>query len=838
MAGPAYADFAQSDLEGNWDGYALYTEGWHGWECLDTTIDASGSGQYKALRPSGDTIDGEIAGLDLSEEGIITTTQRPSLHGVLSPDKNIFAYTGTYDGEENDAYALNIHVKTGGSFSQPDLEGTWYGHSITSGNHAGWEHSTLKINENGDATYSAVNSGGGDYEDTATLIIDEDGSVTRPGNDSFHGTMALDKNIFVATETAGENEYILHIFVKGGASFDDFDWTGTQWRGRSLFTGDWQAWESDMHTCSDAEGNGFGAYHDPYPYPADSYIIEPDDLSGEGILTSPSTDGHGVVDQDRNIMIYTDSYPVGDTGERSYQLAFYARAEDPEQQADTESESEGLTEADLSGDYNWLWFGPGEYAMEIDTTTMNLDGAGNWNMELPDDDSYSGTYAIDDQGRLTIEITSPESEAGKITQNGAVGPEGNLIAVPEITEEPGMCLLIKQAENPVNLANQRYNFIDFSDVTTDSLEMGAGYIVFGKSHFTYHEQYNASQGDAADDTNGPFAYSINEDGSIDVPEQDGTGYISPDGNFILFTSPANGEILFLTKSGIVDESEIFGRYHLAGMNYDFSSSESAPDIEAGIFNFDGNGNWKQATADESGTYGTETYGRLLLGGEATYGAISPDGNLVMKPETDGNEIGVSFLVKAPKTSDYSSVANVTSSENATIDKEKTKTSAFTREEIQETYGISDFEPAADACSITADVAGDEPKAEFSYEVKNLSGTASDYQLVKLKNSEEESLKFSYASEGAQANGQWWLTDADGNYVSTAASLDDTKTYTVNFVVEDNSKFDLNTTAGTIKDPTVLGTDSETTSDDSDGTTDDSVSDDDSDSGCFIKTLTR
>lgn len=833
LAAPAYADFAQSDLEGNWNGYALYTSGWQGWERFDTTLDASGSGNYQAVLPNGGEDQGEITGLDLSKDGIITTEQRASLHGILSQDKNIFAYTGTYSIDGTPAYALNIHVKTGGSFSQSDLEGTWYGHSLTSGSLEGWEHSTLEINENGDATYSAVNSGGGEYEDTANLQIKEDGSITRTNSDSFHGTMTLDKNIFVATETAGENEYMLHIFVKGGGDFDNFDWAGSRWRGRSLYTGDWQAWDSEKYVCSDREGNGFGAYHYTYPVPADSYEFEAGEFSNKGILTSPSSPGHGVLSIDRNIMIYTDTYPLeGDETKECYRLTFYALSDSSEQQADSDSEQEALTTTSLSGNYDWIWFGPGESTMEVNTAGMTLGEDGTWDMELPDG-AYSGTYAINDQGRLTIEITAPESEAEKITENGAVSPDGDLIVIPEATQEPGMVFLMKQEPNPaaVDLINQRYNFVDFSDATQSSLEMGAGYIVFGKTYFTYHEEYNASEGDAADYTENRIEYSVNAEGNIEVPDKNGTGYISPDGNFIVFTNPEKDEILFLSRAGIVDEGEMFGRYQLAGMDYDFGASDPGPQIESGSLMFDGNGQWEYGAENENGTYAAETFGRLLIDdNNTTYGALSPNGDIAIKPDTDDGEIGISFLVKAPKTDECSSATNVkTSSDNVTINKEKTKTTALATEEIRDTYGVSDFKPAAEACSITASVTGDELKAAFSYDVADLSGTASDYQLVKLKSSDADSLKFSYAAQGAQANGEWWFTDADGNYVNPAASLDNTKTYTVNFVVEDDSKFDLNTTAGTIKDPTVLGTSAETTSEDDSS---------DDDSSCFIRNLIR
>ncbi|MFP4533979.1 MAG: hypothetical protein ACLFNS_14990 [Desulfobacterales bacterium] len=143
--------------------------------------------------------------------------------------------------------------------------------------------------------------------------------------------MSADKNIFVATEGGDEGEYILHVFVKGGGDFDNFDWADTKWHGHSLYTGDWEAWEYDIQTCRDSKCNGSGEYYNPYE--SGTYTIEPDNFSDKGILTSPSSPGHGVVSKDKNIYVYTDTYKFGDNKE-TYALSIYSAAESPETSQD------------------------------------------------------------------------------------------------------------------------------------------------------------------------------------------------------------------------------------------------------------------------------------------------------------------------------------------------------------------------------------------------------------------------------------------------------------------------------------------------------------------------
>ena len=332
--------FSQSDLAGTWYAHGLYVGEWDGWSYSTFTIDASGNGDYTTTNSNGETSEGTIKGLNLAADGIITSTGASSFHGALSTDKNMMIYNKTYPEDGGNIYGLIVALRRGGSFSQSDLEGKWYGHTLTVGKDPEWEHSTLIIDNNGNATYSSVDSEGyqRSEENPGKIYISGKGIIHTGDNDSLHGAMSADKNIFVATEGEGEGEYILHVFVKGGGDFENFSWADTKWYGHSLYTGDWEAWEYDIQTCRDSKCNGSGTYHNPNE--SGNYTIEPDNFSDKGILTSPSSPGHGVVSRDKNIYVYTDTYKFGDNKE-AYALSIYSAAESPEPSQDENDDDAG-----------------------------------------------------------------------------------------------------------------------------------------------------------------------------------------------------------------------------------------------------------------------------------------------------------------------------------------------------------------------------------------------------------------------------------------------------------------------------------------------------------------
>ena len=305
----SWMDFTQADFEGTWYGHGLYTGELHAWTYSTSILDASGNGEMTYYHPNSAPQSRATNPMKISKQGTITSPEKKSIHGAMTIDKNIMAITDTKPEEADGNYILIIQVKTGGNFSQSDLEGTWYGHSLISGIYPGWEYSTLTIDGSGNSTLSSVESDGTEDIDQnpGRLSINGDGILTLSNNSSLHGVMSADKNILVATATGDDQEeYFLHIFVKGGGDFADMRWANTKWQGHGLFSGSNENWLYDYEAYDDA---GTLTIHyflsDGY---SNSYIEELDNFSSEGILISPSTAGHGVVSIDKNMMAYTDTY--------------------------------------------------------------------------------------------------------------------------------------------------------------------------------------------------------------------------------------------------------------------------------------------------------------------------------------------------------------------------------------------------------------------------------------------------------------------------------------------------------------------------------------------------
>ena len=88
------------------------------------------------------TTESDSATVNITSNGIVSIADSPSSHGVMSSDKNIIAMTMT---EDEGAYSLMVLVKGGGSFSQYDLTGTWYRHTLTSGYEEVWEYGCSSV---------------------------------------------------------------------------------------------------------------------------------------------------------------------------------------------------------------------------------------------------------------------------------------------------------------------------------------------------------------------------------------------------------------------------------------------------------------------------------------------------------------------------------------------------------------------------------------------------------------------------------------------------------------------------------------------------------------------
>ncbi|MBN1905799.1 MAG: PKD domain-containing protein [Deltaproteobacteria bacterium] len=390
---PAFASFSQDDLAGTWYGHTLTTGNEEIWEYMTITINSQGN----VISVTHTSSEGEteteynVATLGITGSGIITEATSLSFNGVMSPDKNMVAFTETWD---NSTYALTVLTKSGGTYSQSDLTGTWYGHALLTGLEKGWEYGTYTINSQGNVTETYTNSSGETETESnvAIISIEGNGTTSITGNTSLHGVMSPDKNILVLTDTWDDSSYTMTVNVKGGGFFTLSDLQG-YWKSFSLSSGAWNGWNISnlsindqgvaLVQSSDSEGG------------SDSGSITLS-ITANGIITTPaSTSLRGVMNLDKDIVVVTET-----EGSNNYVLTVLVKSAAPLLSASFSATPEtgkkplSVTFTDFSsGDISgWLWdFGDGSTSTEQNpahiyskpgkyTVSLTVTGAGGSNI--------------------------------------------------------------------------------------------------------------------------------------------------------------------------------------------------------------------------------------------------------------------------------------------------------------------------------------------------------------------------------------------------------------------------------------------------------------------------
>lgn len=222
------SNFSNADLEGTWRYHGLIsgdapnqTPGWYWGEF---TFDQNGS--LTNATPITDSLGNSDytpsdPGFNLSSDGIITISGL-SGRGVMNDNKDmIVAVTTMCPGRNTDVCGYNLGVmvkKSGASFSNTDLTGTWYQHHITSGDFPQlliWCYSSGIMDNAGNFTFTGACSDG-DTTKSGTFSITNDGIVTIVGESSSHGVMSSDKKLIVFTFDDGGGGYGLMMLVKRG----------------------------------------------------------------------------------------------------------------------------------------------------------------------------------------------------------------------------------------------------------------------------------------------------------------------------------------------------------------------------------------------------------------------------------------------------------------------------------------------------------------------------------------------------------------------------------------------------------------------------------------------
>jgi hypothetical protein len=204
--------FAQDDLAGTWYGHGLAANNSEVCESYTATIDNAGNVSENWTDSSGG-IGTRNRQIEISNDGIITQVGDPSVHGVMSSDKNIIVQTGTWTSGE---HTLSVYVKGGGTFILADLAGTYYGNSLAANVKEEWIHQTVDIDDIGNVSEIWMSSDGNPGSGTYKVNISSDGIITGPGWPYFHGALNSKKNIIskAATWWIPEGTNSLAVYVK------------------------------------------------------------------------------------------------------------------------------------------------------------------------------------------------------------------------------------------------------------------------------------------------------------------------------------------------------------------------------------------------------------------------------------------------------------------------------------------------------------------------------------------------------------------------------------------------------------------------------------------------
>ncbi|WP_319764413.1 PQQ-binding-like beta-propeller repeat protein [Maridesulfovibrio sp.] len=130
-------------------------------------------------------------------------------------------------------------------------------------------------------------------------------------------------------------------------------------------------------------------------------------------------------------------------------------------------------------------------------------------------------------------------------------------------------------------------------------------------------------------------------------------------------------------------------------------------------------------------------------------------------------------------------------------------------DLNSKYQSGDFEPITEVVSFNATVSSNGATATFRISSTSIpTGKVSDLILMKFYNTGGTSKAYkNYALSGPEYNldGYWWVTDADGNYMSQTDDVTLGTEYYIYFVVKDNGDYDEDSNLGKITDPVAVGT---------------------------------
>jgi hypothetical protein len=161
---------------------------------------------------------------NITADGIITISGRPSAHGIVNPGKDMVVLTMD---SSSGGYDMSIMTKQGPSaFTTSDFKGSWEFLALTSGDYPqyiGYAHGIQTIDADGNWSFTSMTRSNGDstLPEDLTVLISPSGVVTYTGTD-FHGIMNSRKDIIVGVMTDGGDGYDMLISIRGARMIYSF----------------------------------------------------------------------------------------------------------------------------------------------------------------------------------------------------------------------------------------------------------------------------------------------------------------------------------------------------------------------------------------------------------------------------------------------------------------------------------------------------------------------------------------------------------------------------------------------------------------------------------------
>ena len=328
----------------------------------------------------------------------------------------------TIDG--GSTWSRNIFPKSvvTANYSTADLHGTWQMHELVAANKtsyssdswAGWLHSTLTLDANGNGTFPGMTKSSDitDYPSSVSLSLTSNGILSVGGD--THGFMSTDKNTVYMTTTDGGGGYGLGVMqrVASGVTYTTSDLQGT-WQIHQLVTAhpassnQYAGWIYGT-IAIDSNGNGIASFIKPDGSKSQNIAVS---ISSDGTVLMNGTDFHGFMSADKKSICIT----MTDGGGYGYYLMAMQKVNPATSYATTDLQGKWQTHK-LTTNSTSIISLFNQSGWSHGTITLNANGEGNTNFINSNNNNSNNNNSNNNQSGDNISLSI--SSDGLVTTSG------------------------------------------------------------------------------------------------------------------------------------------------------------------------------------------------------------------------------------------------------------------------------------------------------------------------------------------------------------------------------------------------------------------------------------